>query len=164
MISAVRASVLALDSELPVFEVSTMEQAVARSLSTKRLTSLLLAGFAVTALLLAGVGIYGVMSLNVGNRTNEFGIRLALGARGYDVLRLVIAQGMRLTMIGVTAGLVAALWLTRLLETLLFGVSATDPLIFVGVAVVLSVTALVACWIPARRATKVDPLVALRCE
>src|SRR5262245_13146402 len=164
MISAVRAQVLALDSELPVFEVSTMEQAVARSLSTKRLTSLLLAGFAVTALLLAGMGIYGVMSLNVGARANEFGVRLALGARGYDVLRLVIVQGMRLVMVGVTAGLVAALWLTRLLETLLFGVSATDPLIFVGVAVVLSVTALVACWIPARRATKVDPLIALRSE
>jgi putative ABC transport system permease protein len=164
MISAVRSQVLALDSELPLFEVSTMEQAVARSLSTKRLTSLLLAGFAVTALLLAGLGIYGVMSLNVSNRTNEFGIRLALGARGYDVLRLVIVQGMRLAMVGVTAGLVAALWLTRLLETLLFGVSATDPLIFVGVAVVLSVTALVACWIPARRATRVDPIIALRSE
>jgi putative ABC transport system permease protein len=164
MISAVREQVSALDSELPVFEVSTMEQAVERSLSAKRLTSILLTCFAVTALLLASVGIYGVMSLNVSNRTNEFGVRLALGARGYDVLRLVIVQGMRLAMVGVAAGLIAALWLTRMLDTLLFGVSATDPLIFVGVAAVLSVTAIVACWIPARRATKVDPMVALRRE
>jgi putative ABC transport system permease protein len=164
LIPAVRREIARLDAELPLFKVSTVEEAMAQTLGTKRLTNLLLTGFAALALLLALLGIYGVMSLNVGSRTNEFGIRLALGARGADLLRLVVGHGMRLTLVGVALGLGGAYGLTRLLETLLFGVKATDPLIFAGVALVLSVTALAACYIPARRATKIDPLTALRHE
>jgi len=164
LIPAIRQQVASLDPELPLYHVSTTEQGMARSLSAKRLTNLLLTGFAATALLLALIGVYGVMSLNVGSRTNEFGIRLALGARGVDVLWLIVGQGMRLTLTGVALGLGVAFGLTRLLESLLFEVKATDPSIFAGVAVVLSLAALAACYIPARRATKIDPLVALRCE
>src|SRR5262249_5571279 len=156
--------VLALDPELPLFEVSTMEQAIARSLSTKRLTSLLLAGFAATALLLAAIGIYGVMSLSVSHRIHEFGIRLALGAQPRDVLRLVIGQGMRLILGGVSLGLGGAGGLMRFLTSLLFGIKSTDPLVFAGVSVALALVALAACYVPARRATKVDPIIALRVE
>jgi predicted permease len=162
LIPAIRRQVASLDSELPLYHVSTIEQGMARSLSAKRLTNLLLTGFAAAALLLALIGVYGVMSLNVGSRTSEFGIRLALGARRADVLRLVVGQGMRLTLVGMALGLGGAFGLTRLLETLLFGVKASDPLIFAGAAGMLSLAALAACYIPARRATKVDPLIALR--
>ena len=164
LIPAVRREVLALDPELPLFEISTLEQAIAHSLSTKRLTSWLLAGFAATALLLAAIGIYGVMSLSVSNRIHEFGIRLALGAQPRDVLRLVIGQGMWLTLGGVALGLGGAWGLTRFLASLLFRIQPTDPLIFTGVAVILALVALAACYVPARRATKVDPMVALRYE
>jgi ABC-type antimicrobial peptide transport system permease subunit len=135
-----------------------------RSLVTTRLTNWLLAGFAVTALLLALTGIYGVMALNVANRRNEFGIRLALGAQATNVLRLILGQGLRLAIVGVAAGLLAAIGLTRLLQGLLFGISASDPVTFAVLAVLLVAVALLACWIPARRATKVDPLEALRSE
>ena len=141
-----------------------MDQAVAESLSTKRLMNILLSGFAFSAFLLAALGVYGVMSLNVNNRINEFGIRLALGAKPGDVLRLVIGQGVRLALIGAVIGMACALWLTRFIEKLLFGVKAADPMTFIVVTVALVITALVACYIPARRATKVDPLVALRYE
>jgi putative ABC transport system permease protein len=164
LIPALRQQVSNLDPELPFFYINTIEQGMARSLDTKRLTNVLLTGFAATALLLALIGIYGVMSLSVGSRTNEFGIRLALGARWGDVLWLVIGQGLKLTLAGVALGLGGAFGLTRLLESLLFGVEATDPLIFGGVAIVLILTALAACYIPARRATKVEPLIALRSE
>jgi putative ABC transport system permease protein len=164
MTSAVLGEVSSLDPELPLFEVSTMDEAVGYSLTAKRLTNILLAGFAVTALLLAMIGIYGVTSLNVSSRTHEFGIRLALGAQRGDVLRLVIGQGLRLALIGTVLGLGGALWLTRFVESLLFNVKPTDPLIFTAVALVLTVVALLACYIPARRATRVDPMVALRCE
>jgi len=162
--ASVRSQVAALDSELPLFDITTVDESVARSVSTKRLSSGLLLAFAVTALLLAVIGIYGVISLNVNNRTNEFGIRLALGAQPRNVLRLVLGQGMRVAAVGVAIGIGAALLLTRLMETLLFGVTPTDPLTFFTVAVVLALAALVAAYIPARRATKVDPLVALRYE
>jgi predicted permease len=161
---AIRQQLASLDPELPFFDVRTIDQSIARTLMTKRLTNLLLAGFATTALLLALIGIYGVMSLNVGSRTSEFGIRMALGAQAGDVLKLVIRQGMKLVLTGVLLGLGGALALTRLLKTLLFGVSATDPLTFVVIALLLVGVALLACWIPARRATKVDPMVALRNE
>ncbi len=162
--AAIRIQVSALDPEVPLFEVRTMDEAVSSSLSTRRLTNLLLAGFALTALLLAVVGIYGVMSLNVNNRIHEFGIRLALGAQTRSVLRLVIGQGMKLSLIGVAIGLLGALWVTDFLKTLLFNVKPTDPMIFAGVAVALCVATILACYIPARRATNVEPIVALRHE
>jgi putative ABC transport system permease protein len=162
--SAVREQVAGLDSQLPLFDVTTMEQAVARSLKTRRLTNLLLAGFAATALLLAALGAYGVMSLSVSSRINEFGIRMALGAQPRDVFRMVIGQGMTLAAIGIAIGLGGAFWLTRFLESLLFEVKPTDPLVYAGVAAALALSAFAACYIPARRATKVDPMVALRYE
>ncbi|MGH9840538.1 MAG: ABC transporter permease [Blastocatellia bacterium] len=164
MVAALRNQVTSLNPELPLFEVRTMEQAVASTLSARRLTNLLLAGFAATALLLAALGIYGVISLGVGARFNEFGIRLALGAQSSDVLKLVVKDGLKLIGSGVTFGLLASLALTRLMDSLLFGVRATDPVIFAAVSLLLACVALLACWIPARRATKVDPMIALRCE
>ena len=164
MVAALRAQVAALDPELPLFEVRTMEQAVEGTLSARRLTNLLIGCFAATALLLAGLGIYGVMSIGVGARVNEFAIRLALGAQTGDVLRLVIGDGLKLIGSGVALGLMAAFALTRLMESLLFNVRATDPVVFFAASVLLTLAALFACWIPARRATKVDPMVALRCE
>ena len=152
------------DPELPLSKVSTIQQAIDRSLVTTRLTNSLLAGFAATALLLALTGIYGVMSLNVAIRRNEFGIRLALGAQTANVLRMILGQGLRLAIAGVVVGLLGAFALTRLLKGLLFGISASDPLTFAVIALVLIGVALLACWIPARRATKVDPLEALRSE
>jgi len=160
----IRQEVAKLDPELPLSRVSTIRQAMDRSLVTTRLTNWLLTGFAATALLLALTGIYGVMSLNVANRRSEFGIRLALGAQTTNVLRLILGQGLRLAVVGVALGVIAAIALTRLLQGLLFGISAGDPLTFVVIAMLLVGVALLACWIPARRATKVDPLEALRSE
>jgi putative ABC transport system permease protein len=164
IVAGIRQEVAKLDPELPLSNVSTIRQAIDRSLITSRLTNSLLAGFAATALLLALTGIYGVMSLNVANRRNEFGVRLALGAQRANVLRLLLGQGLRLAALGVAVGLVAAIGFTRLLKGLLFGISASDPLTFVVIALLLVGVALLACWIPARRATKVDPLEALRSE
>jgi putative ABC transport system permease protein len=164
IIAGLRLEVAKLDPELPLSDVSSIQQAMDRSLATTRLTNSLLLGFAATALLLALTGIYGVMSLNVTNRRNEFGIRLALGAQTMDVLRLILGQGLRLAAVGVALGLVGAIAFTRLLKGLLFGISASDPWTFAVIAALLVGVALLACWIPARRATKVDPLRALRYE
>jgi putative ABC transport system permease protein len=164
VIAGVRQEVAKLDPELPLSDVSTVQQAMDGSLVTTRLTNSLLAGFAATALLLALTGIYGVMSLNVANRRNEFGIRIALGAQAGNVLRMILGQGLRLAVVGVALGLVGAIALTRLLKGLLFGISASDPLTFVVIASLLVGVALLACWLPARRATKIDPLEALRNE
>ena len=139
-----------------------MNEVIADSLARRRFSMILLNAFAVVALLLASIGLYGVISYLVGQSTQELGIRLALGAQRADVLLLVLSQGMKMTLGGVTLGLLAALGLTRLLEKMLYGVSATDPETFTVVALLLVAVALMACWIPARRATKVDPMVALR--
>ncbi|HTP44307.1 MAG TPA: ABC transporter permease, partial [Candidatus Acidoferrum sp.] len=160
----VRRAVSEVDSKVPVFNVREMEQVIVESNSDARIEAQLLAIFAGLALLLAAVGIYGVMSYLVAQRTQELGIRMALGAQPLDVLRLVLGRGVSLTIAGLAIGLVAAFAVTRLLSKLLFGVSATDPLTFFGVALLLGLVALAACWIPARRATRIDPLVALRYE
>ena len=157
-------AVRGVDPTLPVFAVRTMDDYLARTLTSKRLMMLLLAVFAAVALTLAAVGIYGVMAYAVAQRTSEIGIRMALGAHPRDVLRLVIGQGMLLTAFGLVLGLAAAYWLTRLMEALLFGVSATDVGTFAAVAALLAAVAFLATWIPARRAARVDPLVALRSE
>jgi predicted permease len=164
LVNSARSEVLQLDQEQPISNVATMEQLLASSLSRSRFTTLLLGLFAAIALVLATVGIYGVIAYMVTQRTQEIGMRVALGARPSDVLRLVLGQGTRLTLLGVAIGIIAAFLLTRLMTSLLFGISATDPLTFVGVAVLLIFVALTACYIPARRAVRVDPIVALRYE
>jgi putative ABC transport system permease protein len=161
---SVRSAVLAVDRNQPIFDVKPLRQIVADSIALRRLALLLLSVFATVALALAAAGIYGVMAYAVEQRTHEIGVRMALGARGGDVLRLVVRQGLKLALCGVALGLAVSLALTRLMEALLFGVSATDPETFVGIALLLLMVALAACWIPARRATKVDPMIALRCE
>ena len=162
--SAVRGQVAALNKDQAVFNVRTMEQTVAQSVAARRFSMLLLTVFGIVALALASIGIYGLMSYTVAQRTREIGVRMALGAQMSDVLKLVIGQGMKLALVGVVLGLVASVALTQLMKTLLFGVSATDPLTFVVIALLLTVVALLACWLPARRATKVDPMIALRYE
>ncbi|MEP6922225.1 MAG: ABC transporter permease [bacterium] len=164
LVSAVRSEVRALDPGLPVSNVKTLSEMIAERISAKRLMTYILAVFALCALLLASVGIYGVMSYAVTQRTQEIGIRMALGARAADVLSLVLKNGMSLALIGVAIGLVGAVALTRLLASFLFHVTPTDKITFAGVALILVGVALLACYIPARRATKVDPLVALRYE
>jgi predicted permease len=160
----VRRAVREIDSTQPVYAVNTMAQILSDSLATQRLAMLLLSIFAAGALVIAAVGIYGVMSYAVVQRTHELGIRLALGAQPRDVLRLVIRQGMLLALAGIAVGLVGALLLTRVLTTLLYGVRATDPATFTAVSLLLLMVALTACFIPAHRATRVDPLIALRYE
>jgi putative ABC transport system permease protein len=164
LLSTIRNQVQQLDPELPMAAVATMDHLLTDSLSRSRFTMLLLGIFAVVALVLAAVGIYGLIAYSVTQRTQELGIRIALGAQRHDILHLVLAQGMRLTLLGVAVGTLAALALSRLLGTLLFGVSATDPLTFAGVAGLLASVALTACFIPTRRAMRVDPIVALRYE
>ena len=161
---AIQSAIREVDKDQPVYQIQTMDEMIGDTVGTRRFALMILILFAVLALVLAVSGIYGVISYSVTQRTQEIGIRMALGARGTDVLRLVLVQFMRLTVIGVALGLVAAYALTRLMSSLLFGVTATDITTFVLVSISLGLVALVACLIPARRATRVDPLVALRYE
>ena len=164
MIRAVKDQVYAVDKDQAMYKIRTMEQVVADSQSSPRFTLIVLAIFAAVALALAAVGIYGVISYAVAQRTREIGIRIALGAKRGDVLRLVVGQGTAIALSGVVVGLGAAFALTRLMSSLLFGVSATDPVVFAGLSLVLAAVALFASYIPARRAMRVDPMVSLRCE
>ena len=162
--AAVKTQIQLIDKDLPIDEAKTMQQLLAESTSGRRFNMLLLTVFAVVALLVAVVGIYGVMSYTVTQRTHEIGIRVAVGAQSGDVFRMVIGQGMMLAMIGVAFGLVGAFALTRLMTSMLFGVEPTDPATFITIALLLTGVALVACYIPGRKAAKVDPLLALRYE
>jgi len=161
---AARAAVRAVSSEVPVYDLMTMEQRIAHSTSRTEFNTLLLLSFAVLAVVLAAVGLYGVVAYSVSQRTREIGIRLALGARRTDVIRFILAQGMRLVLVGGVMGLAGALVLTRLMRSLLFEIGAGDPLSLVVVGLLLTLVALAACWLPARRAAKVDPAVALSYE
>ncbi|HXX23718.1 MAG TPA: ABC transporter permease [Terriglobia bacterium] len=164
LIPAVRRAVMGPWKDQPVFNVQTMEQVISTSIAGSRSRLVLLGTFAGIALLLAAVGIYGVVSYSVGQRAHEMGIRMALGARRLDVLRLVVGQGFRLALIGVLIGIIGAIGITRFLSNFIYGVRPTDPLTFVAVSIILCSTALLASFIPARRATKVDPMVVLRYE
>jgi len=163
-IAAIRREVAQLDPDLPVSEVATMEEVVAESIWQPRLYATLFAVFASGALILALIGIYGVMAFLVQTRTHEIGVRMALGASARDVFKLIVGRGMKLTAVGVVVGIGGAIALTRLMHSLLFNTSATDPITFILISVLLSLAAFLACYIPARRAAKVDPLVALRYE
>lgn len=163
LIPGMRAAVASLRSDVPL-RFRMLESVFSSSLDQRRFSLVLYGVFAVVALMIAAIGIYGVISYSVAQRTQEIGIRMALGAQRYDVLRLVIWQGMKLALIGVLAGLAGALAMTRLMKSLLYGVSVTDPLTFALIALLFTAIALLACWIPARRATQVDPMEALRCE
>ncbi|HKS29932.1 MAG TPA: FtsX-like permease family protein, partial [Pyrinomonadaceae bacterium] len=161
---AVQGAIREVDANRVASEVKTMEQLMSESVSQPRFYTQLLTVFAALALLLASVGIYGLMSYSVTQRTHEIGIRIALGARAGHVVRMVVRQGMSPVVIGLALGLAAAFALTRLMQSLLFEVSASDPVTFIFVALLLAVVALAACYIPARRATRVDPMTALRYE
>jgi putative ABC transport system permease protein len=153
-----------LDRNVAVSEVQTMDQIVDDANAQSRFELWLLAAFAIVAMMLAALGIYGVMSYSVSRRAHELGVRMALGADRQDVVRLVVRQAMQLALIGSACGLAAAIALTRLMSNLLYGVRATDPLTFGGVALIVACVALVASYVPARRATRIDPITALRCE
>jgi ABC-type antimicrobial peptide transport system permease subunit len=161
---AIRQGAEKVVSSAVLYDVRPMEEIVSRSISTQRLTMFLLSAFSALALILSAVGIYGVISYLNGQRTHEIGVRVALGASRSDVLRMVLGEGLKITLIGIAVGLAAALGLTRLITSLIYGVGTTDPITFASVAILLSSVALLACYIPARRAMRVDPMMALRYE
>jgi ABC-type antimicrobial peptide transport system permease subunit len=163
-VSAIRESAVKADPSSVVYGARPLQEIVANSIAKQRLAMILLSVFSALALVLSAIGIYGVISYLTGQRTHEIGIRVALGASRADVLRMVIGEGMTITLIGVGIGIAAALGLTRLISQLIYGVAAYDPITFVGVAVLLTGVALLACYIPARRAMRVDPMIALGYE
>ncbi len=154
----------ALDKDLPVFDLKTMQQHLRGALLAPRLAAVLLAVFGLVALLLSAIGVYGVIAQQVSQRTREIGLRIALGARSGDVMRLIITRGLKLTLYGLVPGVLAAMAVTRLLDGFLYNVSATDPLTFAAITLLLASVALLACYVPARRALKVEPISALRCD
>ena len=162
--AGIRQAVHSIDKNLPVTDVNSFPQVLNTSVAQERFRTLLMASFSIIALLLAAVGIFGVISFSASQRTREIGIRMALGAERRDVLAMVVGQGLRLALIGVAVGIVGAFALTRFLSTLLYGITPTDPVTFTAVSLILVAVALLACYIPARRAAKVDPMVALRYE
>jgi len=164
VIGLVRKAMGQHDSREVIYGVQTMDSVIAGSLAARRITMFLLGIFAALALVLASVGIYGVISFMVGERTHEIGLRMALGAQHRDVMRLVLGEGAKMALVGVAGGAAAALGLTRLMVNELFGVAPQDPLTFAAVAILLTLVALLACYLPARHAVRVDPMVALRYE
>ena len=164
LVSAVTGAVRDADRDIPIIGVRTMDDLVTTSLSQPRFSLLLLGAFAMLAVLLAAIGIYSVLSYSVRRRVQEIGIRLALGARLSDVLRMIVLEGMKPTLLGVTLGIVGSLALARVMSTLVYGVKPTDPITFLAVATLLAIVALFATIVPAYRAAKVDPMVALRYE
>jgi putative ABC transport system permease protein len=161
---SIEQEVQALDRDVPVYRIKTLDQYLGVAVAQPKFSALLLSLFAGLALLLTAIGLYGVMAYAVVQRAQEIGIRIALGAQTGDVLKMVLRQGLKLTTLGLAIGLAAAYALTRYMQSLLFGVQATDPSTFASIVLLLIAVALMACWIPAKRATKVDPMVALRCE
>jgi len=159
---AIRHEVESINANVPVHSISSMDQIISRSLADRRFALQLLAVFAAVALLLAAVGIYGVMSYSLSQRTHEVGIRVALGAQRLDILRLALGEGLRIVVIGLLSGLLGAAVITRVFRSMLFEVHPMDPLTFFSVSALLAGVALLACYLPARRATRVDPLAALR--
>ena len=164
MAAAIRQAIWSVDKDQPIVRVATMDQRLASSAAERRFALVLFEAFGFVAVVLVAIGLYGVLSASVAERTREIGVRLALGAQKRDVLLLIMRQGLTLTLVGVGFGLLASWAVTRLLASLLYGTSATDPLVFAGVAFLLIVVAMLACYVPARRAMKVDPLVTLRYE
>jgi putative ABC transport system permease protein len=162
--SAIRAELRAVDPNVPLYELGTMDEAIAQTVAQPRFYTLLLGAFAGVALLLATLGVYGVIAYAVSQRTREFGIRIALGATSADVSRVVVRGGIGLALVGMACGLAAALLMTRSIQSLLFDVPAIDPLTFSAVVMVLTVAAILASWLPARRAARVDPVIAMRAE
>jgi putative ABC transport system permease protein len=164
LVATVRSRVAQLDPALPLYNTRTMDDVFYTALAEPRFSTTVLGLFATLALILATVGVYGVLAFSISRRSQEMAIRVALGAQRQDVLRLVLGQGMRMTLVGAAIGLAGTFAVTRLLESQLYGVSPLDPLPFVGTTLVLGLAALLACYIPARRAARVDPIVALRHE
>jgi predicted permease len=164
LLTAIRQQVSHLDQALPIFGIQTMSEIRSNNVAPERLSLGLLGGFAALALILALIGLYGLLAFTVTQQQREIGIRIALGAQQFDVLNMVVGQGMRLTLVGVSIGLLGSFALTRVLTSTLFNVKPTDPLALVGVSLLLLGVALCACWLPARRAAKIHPMIALRAD